>query len=242
MGRLIDITGKTYNQLTVLKQVESRNESAYWLCRCTCGVEKVVQGTNLRNGSTKSCGCLNKSSIGKDHSDHRTDYANVGRPRKNSSVNTSRTSTKVKTTDYRAEIDHEVASWELTDYDLNPIPVNYLSEPVSTSFEETKTLGDTLDEQPVLDDKDRTKKAWKIHQFRKINSFAKKNLSDEQVVLLIHLMQGHSLKQIAALMNITPFHHIYWKAKQLIKLFRKEFGEDVDLPIRFRRTEDKSDE
>ena len=29
-----------------------------WLCRCDCGNEKVVSLIHLRNGSTRSCGCL----------------------------------------------------------------------------------------------------------------------------------------------------------------------------------------
>ena len=31
-----------------------------WLCVCDCGEEKVIQSGELKNGDTKSCGCLNK--------------------------------------------------------------------------------------------------------------------------------------------------------------------------------------
>lgn len=31
-----------------------------WLCRCDCGNQKVVKSEELKNGDTKSCGCLNK--------------------------------------------------------------------------------------------------------------------------------------------------------------------------------------
>jgi hypothetical protein len=31
-----------------------------WLCRCDCGKEKAVKGTNLRNGVSRSCGCLQR--------------------------------------------------------------------------------------------------------------------------------------------------------------------------------------
>jgi hypothetical protein len=31
-----------------------------WHCICDCGNEKVIIGTNLRKGLTKSCGCLHK--------------------------------------------------------------------------------------------------------------------------------------------------------------------------------------
>ena len=29
----------------------------YWKCKCDCGQETIVQGTCLRSGNTKSCGC-----------------------------------------------------------------------------------------------------------------------------------------------------------------------------------------
>ena len=36
----------------------SANKYYYWRCHCDCGNEIVVQGTVLRRGDTKSCGCL----------------------------------------------------------------------------------------------------------------------------------------------------------------------------------------
>ena len=30
---------------------------AVWLCRCICGTERIVRGTYLRTGDSKSCGC-----------------------------------------------------------------------------------------------------------------------------------------------------------------------------------------
>lgn len=32
----------------------------HWLCRCRCGVEKVIQGALLTSGNTKSCGCWSR--------------------------------------------------------------------------------------------------------------------------------------------------------------------------------------
>ncbi|MEK0337174.1 MAG: hypothetical protein QQN41_07060, partial [Nitrosopumilus sp.] len=31
-----------------------------WLCKCDCGKEIIILGYNLKNGTTKSCGCLRK--------------------------------------------------------------------------------------------------------------------------------------------------------------------------------------
>lgn len=57
-GIFVDITGKIYGKLTVIKRVENRNKDLYWLCRCECGNEVIVRGSYLKSGITKSCGCL----------------------------------------------------------------------------------------------------------------------------------------------------------------------------------------
>ena len=54
-----DIKGKTFNRLTVISRAESSHKgTARWTCRCVCGNEIVTLGSSLRNGNTKSCGCL----------------------------------------------------------------------------------------------------------------------------------------------------------------------------------------
>ena len=55
---LKDITGQQFNRLTVIKFSHIKYECAYWLCKCSCGKEKIIRGTHLRSGITKSCGCL----------------------------------------------------------------------------------------------------------------------------------------------------------------------------------------
>lgn len=47
------------NKLTILKlkSLDSRNRKHY-LCRCDCGLEKTIQGSLIKSGNTKSCGCL----------------------------------------------------------------------------------------------------------------------------------------------------------------------------------------
>lgn len=59
MSKKIDETGHIYGELTVLKEVKGSSPTK-WLCRCSCGKEIEVLGKNLRNGNTKSCGCLRK--------------------------------------------------------------------------------------------------------------------------------------------------------------------------------------
>jgi len=51
--------GNKYGSLTVLKENgrTTSSQSLKWLCRCECGNTKTIIGQNLRNGSSKSCGC-----------------------------------------------------------------------------------------------------------------------------------------------------------------------------------------
>lgn len=59
--KLIDITGQTFNELTVLRYVGN----LYFECRCSCGVIKNITGHQLRIGRTKSCGHLKLKAGGK---------------------------------------------------------------------------------------------------------------------------------------------------------------------------------
>ena len=55
----IDITGMKFGNLTAI-EITRRNPcgTLVWLCHCDCGKEHEVQGSNLRSGRIKSCGCL----------------------------------------------------------------------------------------------------------------------------------------------------------------------------------------
>jgi len=59
MPALIDITGQNFGRLIVLGRC-GRNKHGHvtWYCRCSCGKEKIITGNELKNGHTKSCGCL----------------------------------------------------------------------------------------------------------------------------------------------------------------------------------------
>lgn len=54
----IDLTGQRFGRLTVIRYDHAEHDGAHWLCKCDCGTEKVIAGYLLRNGATKSCGCL----------------------------------------------------------------------------------------------------------------------------------------------------------------------------------------
>lgn len=61
MGKRIDITGMRFGRLTPEYCVgQGRDKRAMWKCKCECGNSIIVSGKALRNGNTKSCGCLNR--------------------------------------------------------------------------------------------------------------------------------------------------------------------------------------
>jgi hypothetical protein len=62
--RLIDLTGRRFDRWHVIALIPERQRSCgrpfvLWLCRCDCGSERIVRGSNLQSGCSKSCGCLN---------------------------------------------------------------------------------------------------------------------------------------------------------------------------------------
>jgi len=56
-----ELTGKRFGRWTVLK-FSHRNKAwvTFWDCVCECGINRVVNGNNLRYGVTKSCGCYQR--------------------------------------------------------------------------------------------------------------------------------------------------------------------------------------
>ena len=56
---IIDLTGQQFGRLTVLYMAPHElNQRVKWHCKCECGNEIDVLGSQLREGKTKSCGCL----------------------------------------------------------------------------------------------------------------------------------------------------------------------------------------
>ncbi|SQC67333.1 hypothetical protein [Listeria fleischmannii] len=61
MANIRDLTGLRFDRLEVLCLAsQDKYYNLYWLCKCDCGTEKVIGGSGLKSGATKSCGCLNK--------------------------------------------------------------------------------------------------------------------------------------------------------------------------------------
>jgi len=55
------LQGTKFNHLTVVGLHHKDNRwRRHYLCRCDCGDEKIIQGSLLTSGNTKSCGCYGK--------------------------------------------------------------------------------------------------------------------------------------------------------------------------------------
>jgi hypothetical protein len=56
--------GQRFNRLTVIGEIDRSNPNApRVVVKCDCGVKKSVIINQMKNGRTKSCGCLNKERI-----------------------------------------------------------------------------------------------------------------------------------------------------------------------------------
>ena len=58
MGKFINLEGRTFGMLTVLKRAENRNNRVFWTCKCECGNVKDIRASSLLSEATRSCGCM----------------------------------------------------------------------------------------------------------------------------------------------------------------------------------------
>lgn len=61
--RLIDLTGQRFDRLVVQRRDGAKNGFAAWDCACDCGGRITTIGRSLRNGDTRSCGCLHRERL-----------------------------------------------------------------------------------------------------------------------------------------------------------------------------------
>lgn len=71
MRQMVEMVGKTFGNLTVIRRVESRilpsgQHKTMWECKCSCGNTYIAEGYNLRNGVSRQCSkCSRKASAEK---------------------------------------------------------------------------------------------------------------------------------------------------------------------------------
>ena len=65
MGRKLELSGKRFGRLTVIRENGKKNGRTAWLCKCDCGNYTTVQGSLLNTGKVISCGCFRKEQLKK---------------------------------------------------------------------------------------------------------------------------------------------------------------------------------
>lgn len=87
MGKFKDLIGQRFGRLVVIKRAEdyispSGRKYIRWKCKCDCGNDIIVYGSNLGKGHTMSCGCLNrevaKERMGKNNTYDLTKEYGIG--------------------------------------------------------------------------------------------------------------------------------------------------------------------
>lgn len=58
---MVDITGMKFGKLTPIEVVgKNKRRQLMWKCKCDCGNESIICGSEMRLGRVKSCGCIRK--------------------------------------------------------------------------------------------------------------------------------------------------------------------------------------
>lgn len=66
MGKLKDLTGMVFGELTILyldkermakNKIKNNSRITFWCCQCSCGRIASIDASSLKSGNSKSCGC-----------------------------------------------------------------------------------------------------------------------------------------------------------------------------------------
>lgn len=60
MGAFQDLTGQVFGRLTVVDRAPTVDGTTIWRCVCECGTGRSVPASKLRQGKSRSCGCLKR--------------------------------------------------------------------------------------------------------------------------------------------------------------------------------------
>lgn len=78
MNKPMDIIGKKFNRLTVLELVGTdKYGNTKFLCECDCGNRKVLLGSKVKGGRTKSCGCLHSETARNNTKKHLSSHTKI---------------------------------------------------------------------------------------------------------------------------------------------------------------------
>lgn len=76
MRKPIDLTNQQFANLIAIRRIITADGEPRWECRCNCGKITLVRANNLKNGMTRSCGCIR--GLQRKHGgclDHRREYS-----------------------------------------------------------------------------------------------------------------------------------------------------------------------
>lgn len=75
-----DLSGKRFGRLLVVSRCDEKAAGhALYKCRCNCGREVFVSGSNLVTGASQSCGCLRKELLNDIHVKHGESHTRLYR-------------------------------------------------------------------------------------------------------------------------------------------------------------------
>ena len=66
----IDLSNQRFGRLVVIEMVGTKTGHSIWKCLCDCGNVRLNVDSNLKTGSTKSCGCLQIDNLRKRSTTH----------------------------------------------------------------------------------------------------------------------------------------------------------------------------
>ena len=70
MSRAIDLTGKCFGRLVVIRQAGHKRKELAWECLCDCGEKCVSCGYDLRSGKKTDCGNHRKEKLSASNKKH----------------------------------------------------------------------------------------------------------------------------------------------------------------------------
>lgn len=56
----MELVGIQFGRLEVIEKLENKSGRSRFRCKCICGNYTIVDGSKLKNGHTRSCGCLKR--------------------------------------------------------------------------------------------------------------------------------------------------------------------------------------
>ena len=74
----MDLTGQRFGRWTVIERSKSHANEAYWVCKCDCGTIRTVRQLSLRQGVSRSCGCLQREKARKITGDRSRTHGDFG--------------------------------------------------------------------------------------------------------------------------------------------------------------------